>query len=715
VTHLLRHRRPKVEQLEDRRLPSAGTWTQLTNPDPSSNGASTMILLTNGTVMVQGGGNPISSAANWELLTPSSTGSYINGTWSSIASMHLGRLYYASNVLPNGNVFVMGGEYTGNGTTQNFSNKGEIYNPVTNTWTPTANFPQSQFGDDPSQLLSNGNVLLGYLGGPQTYIYNPTTNTYTQTGTKLNNDQSDEETWVKLANGDILSYNVFGSNGGNNTAQFYNQATGTWTQTGNVPVTLQSSNFELGPGFLLQNGNVFQIGATGATAIYNPTTNSWTAGPTIPNHKVADDAPGAMLPNGNVLFTADTYSFSGPTKVFMYNPSTNKITSVPVPSALSSQLSSFAFADRMLVLPTGQVLLTTGSNTLWVFTPGGTVKSSVQPVVQSVVNNNNGTYTLTGTGLNGVSEGAVYGDDAEMSSNYPIVYLTNSTGQVFYATTTNWSLPGAVQTGSTTETVNFTLPAGLAPGSYSLFVSGAGISSATGFSFTVPGVGSAAPGVASFAAAATGTGTSTTTVVHGNSGATPSVIGQSPASVGGSGNPIGQVATSFTVAAATGPGGGGQVIAASSSTGLTGPSAVTIAASTAAQAGTPGTTAGASATAVVVSPTGSAPGSTAIPAAPGFGSTRIVGPEDAGTDDASWMGEALLDPGWRQALDIEFEVRADFDGPAVQELAPLALGMRTDAAWWLDQGAAIAGMALGLAGVWSRPAAEEEPRRRSHV
>src|SRR5262249_1423122 len=52
-----------------------------------------------------------------------------------------------------------------------------------------------------------------------------------------------------------------------------------------------------------------------------------------------------------------------------------------------------------------------------------------------------------------------------------------TSGSVYYARTSNWSTTG-VQTGNTVETVSFTLPAGIPNGSYSLFVSGAGLSSA---------------------------------------------------------------------------------------------------------------------------------------------------------------------------------------------------------------------------------------------
>src|SRR5262249_33106664 len=93
------------------------------------------------------------------------------------------------------------------------------------------------------------------------------------------------------------------------------------------------------------------------------------------------------------------------------------------------------------------------------------------------------TYTLTGTQLNGLSEGAAYGDDVEMSSNYPIVELTSGGGAVSFARTFNW--PAAVATDGTPVATQFTLPAGLPVGTYSLTVVANGISSAP-FSFYAP-------------------------------------------------------------------------------------------------------------------------------------------------------------------------------------------------------------------------------------
>src|SRR5579872_1259616 len=76
-----------------------GTWTQIPNFAPDSNEGN-MILLSDGRVLAKTSAGGIDRYGNvWDVLTPDSTGSYINGTWSSIAPMHGTRLYYSSQML----------------------------------------------------------------------------------------------------------------------------------------------------------------------------------------------------------------------------------------------------------------------------------------------------------------------------------------------------------------------------------------------------------------------------------------------------------------------------------------------------------------------------------------------------------------------------------------------------------------------------------------
>ena len=414
-----------------------------------------MLLLSDGTIVVQGAGTTFS----WTKLAPDNKATYINGTWSSIAPMKTARLYFGSNVLPNGNLFVVGGEYSGSTGQKTLTNSGEIYNPSTNSWTSIAPFPLSTFGDDPTVVLSNGNILCGDIFSGTTYLYNPASNSWNQTGTKLRNDRSDEETWSLLPDGSVLSVDIF--NPGH--AQRYLPSTGQWVDAGNETVTLTDTNhgYEMGPGTLLPDGRYLQIGANGNTAIYSPTTNNWSAGPTLPAGMGADDAPGAMLPNGHFVFLADNTLFNAPTRMYDFDFTTNSLTDITPTGVLGTAFSSSpAFEDRMLVAPNGHLLLEIGgSPNIWDFAQSGSPDPAWRPTITTITQNTTTTFTLTGTQLTGISEGASYGDDAEMSTNFPIVRLTDTTtGQVSYAKTTGWT-PG-VATGNTISSVNFTLPNG---------------------------------------------------------------------------------------------------------------------------------------------------------------------------------------------------------------------------------------------------------------
>jgi hypothetical protein len=461
--------RPRLEELETRNVLS-GSWTLLNSFAPGSTG--TMMLLTDGTVMAQAGG----ITNQWFQLSPDASGGYVNGTWSTLASMRATRLYMASNVLNDGRVMVLGGEYSSDGS---ITRTGEIYDPTSNSWSAMTPFPLGSFGDDPSSMLPDGRVLLGYIFDGRTFAYDPTSNTYTQTATKQFNDRSDEEGFVQLPDQSILSYDVFAEP----HAQRYFPSQDQWVNTGDVPVHLSGSTVgeELGPGFMLPDGRALFFGANGNIAFYDPNSNTWTAGTPIPNGLGADDAPGAMMPNGHILIAADRPLFNGPTKVFEFDPTGNggsgSYTDVTPSNILN--LNGPSYVTRMLMLPSGQVLFTNGGNRLAVYTPNEPPDPSWQPNIDSYNDNGDGTFTLFGEQLTGISEGAAYGDDAEMASNYPIVQLTANDGSgVFYARTTSWSYTGISPVGDTNqENVAFTPPAGLPANDYSLVVIANGIPS----------------------------------------------------------------------------------------------------------------------------------------------------------------------------------------------------------------------------------------------
>jgi hypothetical protein len=481
---------PRVEELEPRVVMQGGTWTAVANQIPDSEGAQHMLLLSDGRIMVQGGndlGNQL-NANRWYALKPNSAGSYINGTWSTLTPMSTQRQFYGSVILPSGKLLVVGGEDSGTPIANNEINTGEIYDPLTNAWTPVADYPETEFGDGNLEVLPNGTVIGTYLNDVQNFIYHPATNNWTAAANKLNGDPTAEEGLVKLPDGSLLCYEIQGTQP--QTAMRYVPQLNQWFPAGSVPVRLDSDGGntgivpELGPGFLLPNGKVLWIGASNHTAIYTPPTTltgtgSWVAGPDIPNNLGAFDAPGCVLPNGDVLFIGgvqDGNNFPPPTTVFEYSPSTNAITQVAVPTALQTVLTNNpAFLTRLIVLPSGQVMMSLANRQLWVFTPNGGPQNSWRPTITSISQGANGVFTLTGRQLNGLDEGSLYGDDGQNATNYPLVRLTDSSGRVFYARTFNWSSTG-VATGNALVTCQFVLPAGVS-GSATIVVVANGIPS----------------------------------------------------------------------------------------------------------------------------------------------------------------------------------------------------------------------------------------------
>jgi hypothetical protein len=463
----------------------AGTWNSLTN-QPTFN-TSTMILLTDGRIMVQEEGT-----AHWHALTPDKKGSYINGAWSNLADMRFWRRYYASGVLMDGRVFLCGGEQTGD---VGDDNKGEIYDPVADSWTAITTPPWSQVGDAASCVLPDGRVMIGALSSGACIIYDPTTNSWTTTGSQPG--RTNEQTWILLPDDTILTVQCFSPFGG----QKYVISSGAWQSEGAPPVPLVDSDMdEIGPAMLMYNGKVIFFGAAnsrghGKTAIYTlpstPTgTGTWTAGPDLPlvsgQTMVCNDCPAALLPNGKVLFAAANYvskSWGYPVEFFEYDPNTNTIAQAATPGNNNTFPYSNAYPglywSRLMLLPSGQVLFSASSNNVQVYQPDGGPQMAWRPTIISITQTGlwlEPSYQLQGTQLNGLSQANIYGDDCYPATNYPLVQLTDPrNGDVYYCRTYSFSAMG-VATGTALQRVQFSTES-VPPGTYDLRVIANGVSS----------------------------------------------------------------------------------------------------------------------------------------------------------------------------------------------------------------------------------------------
>ncbi len=480
-----------------------GTWQPLANTPP--------VKVTNCLLMTDGGVMCHRYATNeWYKLTPSSSGSYVNGTWTQLASMPSSYtpLYFASAVLPDGRVIVEGGEYTCKPTCSlTWQTNGAIYDPAANSWTVVA--PPDGWttvGNAMSLVLPDGTFMMGNCCSDEVAKLNAATLTWTPlVGSDPEPDTyNNEEAWVLLPDGTILNVENWTALITENLADrmrasILDPLTGNWKNAGNTAGVLLPDNaphadgtgatFTNGAGLLRPDGTVFWIGAVGGstgtahTALFNTFTKSWAAGPDIPNRDGANDAPAAVLPNGNVLLTASPAptppsTIISPTRFYEYDGI--GITQVGKPTFCGVNCAYPAYSGGMLVLPTGQVLYTTQSQNVQLYTSTGSALPAWAPAIATVAStiNQGATHVITGTQFNGFGTGAAFGDNLQSASNYPLVRITNrATGHVYFARTHNHSTMG-VATGTALVSTSFDVPAAAELGLSDLVVVVNGIASA---------------------------------------------------------------------------------------------------------------------------------------------------------------------------------------------------------------------------------------------
>jgi hypothetical protein len=462
---------------------TAQTWRPLATQPGFAAGAT--LLLTDGTVLVHNEGSDFQA---WYKLTPDANGSYVNGSWSQVASLPAGYapLYFGSAVLPDGRVIVEGGEY--NFGVPTWTNLGAIYDPVLDMWTSVA--PPSGWktiGDAQSSVLADGTFMQSNCCTKEAALLDPATLTWTSTGTGKF-DVYDEEGWTLLPSGQLLTVDayVFQYDASGTNSEIYTPATGAWTGAGSTVVQLWDSHcgdasrasFEVGPAVLRPDKTVFAMGSNGCgaahNAIYDTRTGAWKAAPDFPQNLGVSDGPAALETNGKVLIMASNRVFKKGAKFVEWNGTS--FTTIAGPPGVRSDSS---FYGHFLQLPTGELLFSDFSSDMEVFTPAGSYDPAWRPTIatspRSVTRGE--TYTAAGTQFNGLSQGATYGDDYQPSTNYPLVRIVNrATGHVFYCRTHDHSSMG-VATGGKRVTTRFDVPVGAETGASDLVVVANGIPS----------------------------------------------------------------------------------------------------------------------------------------------------------------------------------------------------------------------------------------------
>ena len=449
----------------------AATVQPLADQPPSPVGLP--LLLTDGTVMFEGGiGDP-----RWWKLTPDADGSYLDGTWSALASFPAQWNYApfaaATAVLADGRVLIEGGEYNPADGPFPLTNKGAIYDPVADAWTEVAPPPNwGYIGDASSIVMPNGKFLLGNKLDQRIAELDPATMTWTALGSAgADEDFNAEEGWTLLPDGTFITVDVFAAPMTKRYTYTDAENAGSWTSLGATqgslawdynkpPIIFPGGSYvppgETGQCMLMPGTTVFCTGASddqpahpAHTAILDTTTMTWGTGPDFPPGDDAGDTSAVLLPNGNVLVSATSgqlYEFDGGT--------------------LAPTLSAGTPA-RLIVLPSGEVLV--NGLDVELYTPDDTnphplAIAQIIDLPFFLIPGN--TYRVIGYQLNGISQAQAFGDEIQAPTNYPLVRLTGSGGDVHYARTHDHSSMG-VQTGfSNTVWTWFDVPADMQAGTY---------------------------------------------------------------------------------------------------------------------------------------------------------------------------------------------------------------------------------------------------------
>ncbi len=248
------------------------------------------------------------------------------------------------------------------------------FTPASKTWTVLIDVVLQSANDGiPAVVLNDGRVLVvngASVSARTAELYDPVTLTWAFTGSTINQRQGASLTL--LANGKALLA------GGNNVnAELYDPATGTWSSGGATPsMQIFATATPLGPAYgnkvLLVGG--YGTGSNGTnTAIYDPATNSWSAGPPMVQPRVNHAT--TLLPDGRVLVLGGAPSINNPASVAtaeVYDPAANSWSSFPSMTAARQYHTATALADGRVLVLGGYVNTATPFPEIYTPGPGGT-------------------------------------------------------------------------------------------------------------------------------------------------------------------------------------------------------------------------------------------------------------------------------------------------------------------------------------------------------
>jgi hypothetical protein len=261
---------------------------------------------------------------------------------------------FTATLLRTGKVLAAGGFiYDSNTIKYTYLDSAEIYDPATQTWTPTGKLDTASSSHQ-AVLLNDGRVLLvgGHLWKGK--LYDPVSETWSDTGTMILSFRYGHTVTV-LADGKVLV--AGGSDGAafTTSSEFYDPATNQWSSTTS---DMNAPRYEH-TATLLPDGKVLMVGGKaavydlviGAAELYDPVSGTWspTDSPTPRYEHMA-----TLLPNGRVLISGGFGTDAKSPTPQLYDPLTGSF------SDTAPAKADYLFGEATL-LDNGKVLTASGT------------------------------------------------------------------------------------------------------------------------------------------------------------------------------------------------------------------------------------------------------------------------------------------------------------------------------------------------------------------
>jgi WD40 repeat protein len=287
---------------------------------------------------------------------------------SPAPKMNVRRAAHTATLLADGKVLIAGG-FREEGTTEIAIASAEIYDPATNSFTPTNDMNEPRSGHT-ATLLPDGKVLIVGGWGPDrrtatAELYDPQTGRFSFTASMVAPRAGMTATLLK--NGQVL---IAGGESGRNApqlpAEIYDPALNTFVLTGSL-----NSGRSAHTATLLEDGRVLMAGGSEGNAvlasaeIYNPMTGKFTL--TSEMSAVRYKHAAVLLPDGNVLVMggSNQNDWNGKyTSAEIYDTRRGVFVKT---AGLNSE--RFKLADAVALLHNGNVLVGGGNRQLELFDP----------------------------------------------------------------------------------------------------------------------------------------------------------------------------------------------------------------------------------------------------------------------------------------------------------------------------------------------------------